>query len=169
MNRILLILTLLFPLVAHAQAPASAYVGPIPVYDKFETLAPLLNKANDTTYVINFWATWCKPCVQEMPYFEAVHVKYAKQKVKVILVSLDFSRQLESKLLPFVQERGLKPEVIALTDSNYNTWIDKVSPEWSGAIPITIIRKGKNQQVVLREFENEAELEDLVKEYINLK
>jgi thiol-disulfide isomerase/thioredoxin len=165
----MLLLILVTPLFAKAQYTAASYVGHIPVFDKFESLAPLLRQANDTTYVINFWATWCKPCVQEMPYFEAIHDKYAKQKVKVILVSLDFSRQLESKLLPFVRDRQLKPMVIALTDSNYNAWIDQVSPEWSGAIPITIIRKGKQQQVVLREFENEAELDTIVKDFINIK
>ena len=103
-----------------------------------------------------------------MPYFEQLHQNYANKKVKVILVSLDFSRQLESKLLPFIADRKLQPEVIALTDSKYNEWIDKISPEWSGAIPITIVRKGNERRLVLEEMPDYESLESIVKHFINL-
>ena len=53
----------------------------------YETLEPLLQKKDNTTYVINFWATWCKPCVKELPAFEELHNKYKDQNVKVLLVS----------------------------------------------------------------------------------
>ncbi len=141
-------------------------VGSIPVYEKFDDLNPRLSVQNDTTYVINFWATWCKPCVQELPYFEQLHTAYNGKKVKVILVSLDFSRQLESKLLPFVQERQLKPEVIALIDSDYNAWIDRISPDWSGAIPVTIVRKGQQKKVILEELPDYEMLDQLVKSFV---
>ncbi len=151
------------------QAPAPArMLGQIPVYDKFDALAPQLNLHNDTTYVINFWATWCKPCVQEMPYFEQLHQAYRNQKVKVLLVSLDFARQLESKLVPFVAERNIQSQVIALTDNNYNTWIDQVSSQWSGAIPITIVRKGPHKHLILQELGDYEELETIVKTFVNL-
>lgn len=148
--------------------PAMRRVGHIAVYEKYDALAPVLQQNNDTTYVINFWATWCKPCIEEMPYFEQLHQNYANKKVKVILVSLDFSRQLESKLLPFIADRKLQPEVIALTDSKYNEWIDKISPEWSGAIPITIVRKGNERRLVLEEMPDYESLESIVKHFINL-
>ena len=67
-------------------------------YDNFKAF---LEAENDTTYVVNFWATWCKPCVAELPYFEELYQNYKDQKVKLILVSLDFEKQLETKLLPF--------------------------------------------------------------------
>lgn len=148
--------------------PAMRRVGHIAVYEKYDALAPVLQQNNDTTYVINFWATWCKPCIEEMPYFEQLHEQYREKKVKVILVSLDFSRQLESKLLPFIADRKLQPEVIALTDSSYNDWIDKISPEWSGAIPITVVRKGNEQRLVLEELPDYESLESIVKHFINL-
>ena len=72
----------------------------VPIVD-YNGLDPLLHKDNDTTYVVNFWATWCKPCVAELPYFEQLTETYKGQKVKVLLVSLDFSKQIESKLLTF--------------------------------------------------------------------
>ena len=143
------------------------YVGTIPVYEKFEELSPRLSVQNDTTYVINFWATWCKPCVQELPYFEQLHQSYRDKKVSVLLVSLDFSRQLESKLLPFVQDKQLKSEVIALTDSDYNAWIDRVSPDWSGAIPVTIVRKGSQKKVILEELPDYETLDEMVKTFVH--
>ena len=49
---------------------------------------------NDTLYVVNFWATWCKPCVAEMPYLEEAQKKFANNKVKVVFVSLNYTREL---------------------------------------------------------------------------
>ncbi len=89
--------------------------------------------------LVDFWATWCKPCVKELPYFEALHENFKGEKIKVILVSLDFKKDVETKLIPFVEEHKLKSDVVALTDHKYNEWIDKVDPEWGGAIPVTVV------------------------------
>ena len=143
--------------------PKEEYGG-IAVYEKFDDLEPVFHFENDTTYVINFWATWCKPCIKELPYFEAVDSLYANQKLKVVLVSLDFPDQIESKLVPFVQEKELKSRVVVLLDGKYNDWIDKVSPQWSGAIPATYIyRNGKNK-LIGTSFENP---DDIIKELNN--
>jgi thiol-disulfide isomerase/thioredoxin len=115
----------------------------IPVMN-FEEFEPHLQKQNDTTYVINFWATWCKPCVDELPAFEELNRKYGDKPVKVILVSLDFVRNLESRVLPFIETNNLKSDIILLNDPKSHQWIDKVSPEWSGSIPATVIyNRGK--------------------------
>ena len=81
---------------------ASSYLEGVPVYEKFSELESLFQFENDTTYVINFWATWCKPCIEELPYFESLHKKYQDKKVRVVLVSLDFDLSLE---VPFGQAR----------------------------------------------------------------
>lgn len=113
---------------------------PYPVYNSFDDIAPLFNQNDGRTYVINFWATWCKPCVEEMPYFEQL-VKEAGPDTEVIAVSLDFKKDIETKLKTFVDARPDLPPVIALADGKYNNWIDRVSPEWSGAIPGQDVRK----------------------------
>lgn len=112
----------------------------------FTQFEPLLQKQNDTIYIINFWATWCKPCIKEMPDFERINNDYRKEKVKVYLVSLDFPDKHEELLIPFLKEHKIKSEVVHLTDTDVNTWIDKVSPFWSGAIPATIIYKGTSKE-----------------------
>jgi thiol-disulfide isomerase/thioredoxin len=101
----------------------------------------LVNHNSDELLVINFWATWCGPCVRELPYFEEANTKFKDDNVRIILVSLDFEKQYEEKLLPFIKEKGLNSELIWLNDTKYNDWIDQVTPEWSGAIPATVFMK----------------------------
>ena len=79
---------------------------------KWPELESLLNSKTDTTYVINFWATWCKPCIKELPHFEALEKKFSGSKIKVILVSLDFKRQYDSTLMPYlvkIKVAGMAP------------------------------------------------------------
>jgi thiol-disulfide isomerase/thioredoxin len=104
----------------------------------FKGLEPLLNQQNDTTYIVNFWATWCIPCVKEMPYFQKLHDEFSGDKVKVVLVSLDFLKDMDTRLKPFIEKYRLSPQVILLNDPDANSWINKVSPEWSGALPATV-------------------------------
>lgn len=136
---------------------------PFPVYKNFSELEPIFQYQNDSTYVINFWATWCKPCVEELPYFEELHTKLAGQKIKIILVSLDFAKDVETKLAAFVEKRKLQPAVIALTDGKYNDWISKVHPDWSGAIPVTYIYKKSNVLFHDQQYSSFEELEAAVK------
>lgn len=146
--------------------PAKILSNNIPVYDEFAKLEPIFNQKSDTTYVINFWATWCKPCVEELPYFEKLHTAMQGQKVKVILVSLDFPRQLDAKLVPYVEKNKLQSQIIALTDGDFNSWIDKVSPQWSGAIPVTVIYNAQKRHFVDEAFSDYEALEQLVKAFL---
>ncbi len=111
-------------------------------------IAALSSLSNDTTYVLNFWATWCSPCVKEIAHFEQLHNEKDRSGLKVILVSLDFPNQLESRVIPFLQNKGISAEVRIMTDTDYNAWIDRVDPSWSGAIPATLIYH-KDQRVFL--------------------
>jgi thiol-disulfide isomerase/thioredoxin len=135
----------------------------IPVFQNFEEVESLFHREDDATYVINFWATWCKPCVEEMPYFERLHDAFPDEKLKVVLVSLDFEQQLESKLIPFLEKNKLRSDVLVLLDGNFNRWIDKVSEEWSGAIPVTLVYNAKGRSVHNNQFASYEELEDMVR------
>jgi len=136
------------------------------IFQNFSEIEHLFSPQNDTTYVINFWATWCSPCVEELPYFEYLNKTYQDQKVKVVLISLDFEKQIETKLKPFIQKQKLMSEVIALVDGDYNNWIDKVNPNWDGALPATFIIKGEEQKFHLGVFEKYNDLESIVKSFI---
>ena len=114
-------------------------------YIKADQITRWKTSDTDTLFVINFWATWCGPCVAELPNFEKLHQQYVAQKVKVVLVSTDFKRDVERKLKPFIGKKELKSQVVFMDEPTPNNWIDLVNPDWSGTIPATLIvskRKG---------------------------
>jgi len=138
----------------------------IPVYN-FDSLAPLLHTTSDKIYIVNFWAMWCGPCVKELPIFEA----YQKNNpnVEIILVSLDFTEDIETKLKPFLKKKGITSKVIVLDDPDANTWIDKVDSNWSGAIPFTIIFNNKNRSFHEGDFKDMQDFETKINNTIKNK
>ena len=139
----------------------------IPPTLTFEHFKPYLDKSNDSVYVINFWATWCKPCIEEMPFFESAIDRFKEDPVRVLFVSLDFKNQINSKLIPFLRERNWKSQVVVLDAPNANSWIDKVEPTWSGAIPATLIYKNGQRSFHEKQFEDHTELESIIHSFIN--
>ena len=105
----------------------------------------------DTVYVLNFWATWCKPCVEELPEYEKLNAWIRGKKVKLLLVSLDFTKDIPKQLRPFIKRKKLTSRVVVLDAGNPNVWIDRISPEWSGAIPATVIINHKKNSKDFRE------------------
>jgi len=99
---------------------------------------------NDTVYVVNFWATWCIPCVKELPSFNLVHDFYKGRPVKVILASFDFKEQYPQKLEAWVKGKKLRPEVVWFNETNPTEYIPKIAPEWEGGLPATLIINNKN-------------------------
>jgi len=132
----------------------------------FDDFAPYLEYQNDTLYIINFWATWCAPCVEEIPAFEKVQNEFSNDKVRIILVSLDFPGHIDKGLIPFLQDNSISSEVILLDDPDSNRWIDKVHPEWSGAIPATLVYNRQNKEFYERSF-TYNELSSIINSKIN--
>ena len=129
-------------------------------FDEFYSKIDLSAK---DTYVINFWATWCSPCVKELPYFESVNKQYSDKNVKVILVSLDFPSQIESKLKPYLKKNKIKSNVILLDDSKMNKWVPRVSEKWDGGIPATLIVNSSNYNFYPNPFEKEELVAEILK------
>jgi thiol-disulfide isomerase/thioredoxin len=131
---------------------------------QWSELDSIMHSPHDTTYILNFWATWCKPCVKEIPYFEEIGTEFKDQRIKIYLVSLDFSDQNEKVVIPFIERNSLKQEVLLLDDTDYDKWISKVDPGWQGAIPATLILNNskKIHQFYQKEFSG-SELRTTVK------
>ncbi len=104
----------------------------------FDELDALMAIEDDTLRVINFWATWCAPCVKELPYFEQLGTTYANKALKVYLISLDDVEKLD-RVTAFRSKRQLQQQVLLLDEVDYNAWINRQLPDWSGAIPATVI------------------------------
>ncbi len=129
---------------------------------KLADLEKRIRNQSDTTFIVNFWATWCVPCVKELPDFDSIHKVYTGKKVKVLLVSLDFKEELQSKLIPFIQTKNIVAETVLLDEVNGNYFIPKISTFWSGAIPATLILN--NNKKVDHFFEKKLDYEFLKKE-----
>ena len=134
------------------------------VYD-FQGVEQFLHSNDSKTYVVNFWATWCAPCIKELPYFEQIQDEY-KDEIEVILISLDFPSQYETKLKPFLKEKQLKSKVIVLDDVDMNSWIPKIDSKWDGAIPVTLIYNKKKRQFYPHLFTYDQLMSE-VKKFIN--
>lgn len=133
---------------------------------KYNGLQTLRNQPHDTLYVVNFWATWCRPCVKELPYFEAASQRYKNQPVKVLLVSMDAVEDLDTRVKPFIKKRNMQANVLLLDEVDGNSWIDKIEPKWSGAIPATMVFNNKRGIYEFREAEmTEQELTSLIEKY----
>ncbi|MGC4041581.1 MAG: TlpA disulfide reductase family protein [Flavobacterium sp.] len=137
----------------------------IAAFDKFDDFEKAVIKDDGNVYVINFWATWCAPCIKELPYFEQLHKE--NKNVKVILVSLDSKKDIKTKLLPFIQKKKITARVVSLSDKDYNSWLNRIDTGWSGAIPATYIFSGKQKSFAERDFESFAELNDYVNSFTN--
>lgn len=132
----------------------------------YEALKPLLHKNEDKTYVINFWATWCMPCVKELPAFEKLNAAYKDKNVEVVLVSLDFPKQKESNLIPFVKKRKLESKVLHFDDPNEQFWIPDIAENWSGSIPATLIYNKEKRKFYEQSFSYE-ELQHELQTFLN--
>ena len=132
---------------------------------KVPGLEKLLEQESEKVQVINLWATWCAPCIKELPYFEKARESYADQ-ISVHLISLDFADQLE-KVNRFASRKALKSNLYLLDNVDYNSWIDKVDPSWTGAIPATLIINSKTGERKFVESEmKEEELNAIIKELL---
>lgn len=135
------------------------------IFENYSTLEKEILSDKNTIYVVNFWATWCAPCVKELPHFEKLNSE--NKKVKVVLVSLDFKKQYETTLLPFLKKKNIQSEVVLLTDKDYNNWLPIVSKDWSGSIPATLIIKDGKKIFVEKIFSSDEELNEFVNKSIN--
>lgn len=98
-----------------------------------------MSQANDTTYIINFWATFCKPCVAEIPGFIKMAARYKSQKVKLVLISLDLPSYYPARIANFVKQQQWNTEIAWLNETNADHFCPMIDSSWSGAIPATVV------------------------------
>lgn len=133
-----------------------------------EELQQILTKQDNTLYVVNFWATWCVPCVKEIPDFMQVNNIYKDNpKFKMILVSLDKAADLDKKVKPFMFKNDIITDMYLLDDNKrMNEWIPAFDKNWDGAIPTTILYKNGQKLAFYGKQLNSIELENIINKHL---
>lgn len=134
-------------------------------YDKLKTE---IIQMDSVLYVVNFWATWCRPCIEELPGFMTVNsIHNLNPGFKMLLVSLDDTETIKSTVEPFVSKNRIDAKVILLDDpKRMQFWIPDINKSWTGSIPATVIyRNGK--QLFFKEGQIEKEdLNNTINKYL---
>lgn len=126
-----------------------------------EGMTQLMDAQPEKLQVINFWATWCKPCIDELPAFEKLQAAY-KEEIEVILISLDDVENLDSKVNPFLEKNMIQSQVKLLNHAYAAEYIPMVDQHWDGAIPVTLLKYKDQNKFFNQEFQyKELEIEVL--------
>ncbi len=110
--------------------------------------------------VINFWATWCKPCIEEMPYFESVAASHVGQ-VELHFISLDILEDLKN-VKGLIQKKKISGNVLLLNETKYDDFMPKINENWSGAIPATLFVDEQGNEYFYEKSFSEKELSELI-------
>ena len=116
-----------------------------------------------TPLIINFWATFCKPCMEEIPHFQKLGKKYEKKGVKLLLVSLDMKDDFPEKVKAFIKKRKISTSTAWLDETNADYFCPKIDRTWSGAIPATLFINNRNSY---RKFTEEPLTEEQLEKEI---
>jgi thiol-disulfide isomerase/thioredoxin len=152
-------LVFVFVLLAHASWAQRAEII------KLDKLKQIIERKSDNVVVINFWATWCAPCIKELPFFEKISAE-KRPDVQIYLVSMDLDLDPNpEKVYRFIDRKKLLSTVLLLSEKDPNGWIDQIDPAWSGALPATLVINQKTGQLKFIGKElHEDELEKVITE-----
>lgn len=128
-----------------------------------EINAKIAEYKGEKPVLVNFWATWCAPCIEEFPYILELREKYEGQ-FKLIFVSGDFEEARE-EAEQFLKKQGVDFETYFKV-GNDNEFINTISNEWTGALPFTIVYNKAGE--VTAQWEGKAEFETFESELLNV-
>lgn len=129
---------------------------------KLSGLQSVIQEEKEKVQVINFWATWCAPCLKELPLFEKLHADRKDVQVRLVSMDMDLDPNPE-KVRKFVARKKITSQVLILDEKNPNEWIDKLEKKWSGALPATLVVNNKTGKRKFVEGElKEGDLEKLI-------
>lgn len=131
---------------------------------KLPQLQHILETEKDKILVVNFWATWCAPCIKELPLIEKLGASRNDIAIKLVSMDMDLDPNPD-KVRGFVARKKIASPVLILDERNPNSWIDKLDKNWSGALPATLIVNNQNGRRKFVEGElHEGDLEKFIEE-----
>jgi peroxiredoxin len=98
--------------------------------------------------IVNFWATYCGPCVAEFPEFVMIDQKYREKGVKMVAISADDIVDIKPKVIPFIKEQNARFEVLIQDTDDPQEMIDVVDKNWQGVLPATFIYDKQGNRIL---------------------
>lgn len=154
-NIIFIIITIYLPFAEEKHSEKEPIIYNI----NLKQIKTLLSENKQGLTIINLWATWCPPCVAELPHFGNIYEKYPKEKVHLYLINVEGKEIKEKVLEPFLK-KNLLPCPVYLLEEGTPEELEKVlKTEISGALPITLIYNSGGK--LLKKFEESISEEDI--------
>ena len=95
--------------------------------------------------VVNFWATFCKPCMEEIPYFQHTIRSQYKGEIELLLVSLDVRADYPQKISSIAAQKNISAHIAWLNETDADYFCPKIDQKWLGAIPCTLMVNNKKK------------------------
>jgi len=113
-------------------------------------------------FITHYFATWCKPCMEELPVFDRLTKEHPTLVVKFVCLDLENT----PKLCRSIHKLRLPGEVCYLAPTNEH--ITHISPTWDGTLPFTSIRfPGENTSIELSGKQTSQSLQQLLERHEN--
>lgn len=103
-----------------------------------DELKALRRNTGDKILLIDFWATWCGPCVQEFPEFEKMYRMYGHRKFGLVTVSAQFPDEKKG-VLPFLEREHATSRNLLFGDNDTYAMMAAFDPKWNGGLPYTVL------------------------------
>jgi peroxiredoxin len=103
-----------------------------------EGIAKLAKNDTDKLLVVNVWATWCGPCVAELPEFVTMNRMYRKRNFQLVTISMDEPDQKDAALKTLKEQRVAATNYLSAVTSR-DRLADLLDKEWQGPVPYTVV------------------------------
>lgn len=128
----------------------------------------LIRERNGKKLILNVWATWCLPCVEEFPDLVKLSTSL-DANYEIAGISVDDPDEIESKVVPFLKKNNPPFKIFVSNFKKQDDLINALNSKWNGAIPATFIYDSTGSQRTyfigsrsLKQFENEIQKADLL-------
>lgn len=125
----------------------------------------LLAASKGKVVLVDFWATWCSPCIEEIPQLVRLEVKYRRRGLRLITVSCDETGE-EAGALKFLHEHRVPGPRYVKRAADDEKFIDFVNAKWSGALPALFLYDKSGR--LARSFIGETDMAALEKAILKL-
>ena len=109
-------------------------------------LKELIKERHGRILLVNIWATWCAPCVEEFPDLVRLSQTYVRGGFDLVAISADYPDEVDSKIVPFLKKQNVPFRVFVAKFDHQEDFINAVNQSWNGALPATLIYNAQGKQ-----------------------